>query len=240
MCDKCDNVLLITNSNDCAYPVVIINIEAIKCRALVDTGSGANYVSSTIINLINRKINKKQIKSVPKKIVTLISSSMKNIPVYSVEIKDINNEFSFKTKINKLEEIILLEMPKPNYRELQNTYPHLRDITLNDYNSKSQLPIHVVLGVNEYTKIKTPERARIGLPGEPIAELTKLGWYIISPGKVNDIANILFSQTSIHDYEKLCGLDCLGVSDKINRMIMSKKNLGNNLGVVLGGTTKQA
>ena len=214
ICDKCDNVLLTTNSNACAYPVVIINIEGIKCRALVDTGSGANYVSSTIINLINRKINKKPIKSVPKQIVTLISSSMKNIPVYSVEIKDINNEFSFKTEINKLEKSVLLEMPNPNYRELQNTYPHLRDITLNDYNSKSQLPIHVVLGVNEYTKIKTPERARIGLPGEPIAELTKLGWYIISPGKENDIANILFSQTSIHDYEKLCSLDCLGVSEK--------------------------
>ena len=54
---------------------------------------------------------------------------------------------------------------------------------------------------------------RIELPGEPIAELTKLGWYIISPGKENDIANILFSQTSIHDYEKLC-LDCLAVSEK--------------------------
>ena len=171
-CDKCDNVLLTTNNNACAYPLVIINIEGIKCRALVDTGSGANYVSSTIINLINRKINK-TIKSVPKQIVTLISSSMKNIPVYSVEIKDINNEFSFKTEIKKLEKSVLLEMPSPNYRQLQNTYPHLRDITLNDYNSKSQLPIHVVLGVNEYTKIKTPERARIGLPREPIAELTK-------------------------------------------------------------------
>ena len=148
---------------------------------------------------------------------------MKNIPVYSVEIKDINNELSFKTEINKLEKHVLLEMPNPNYRELQNTYPHLRDRTLNDYNSKCQLPIHVVLGVNEYTKIKTPERARIGLLGEPIAELTKLGWYIISPGKENDIANVLFSQTSTHDYEKLCSLDCLGVSEKQHKI---RKQLG--------------
>ena len=72
----------------------------------------------------------------------------------------------------------------------------------------------MILGVSEYTKIKTPERARIGLPGEPIAELIKLGWYIASPGKENDITNILFSQTSIHHYEKLCCLDCLGVSKK--------------------------
>ena len=55
---------------------------------------------------------------------------------------------------------------------------------------------------------------RIGLPGESIAELAKLGWYIVSPGKENDITNILFSQTSIHDYEKLCSLDCVGVSEK--------------------------
>ena len=30
------------------------------------------------------------------------------------------------------------------------------------------------LGISDYTKIKTPERARIGLPRESTAELTKL------------------------------------------------------------------
>ena len=33
------------------------------------------------------------------------------------------------------------------------------------------LPVHVILGVNEYTIIKTQDRQRVGLPGEPIAEL---------------------------------------------------------------------
>ena len=61
---------------------------------------------------------------------------MKNIPVYSVEIKDINNEFSFKTEINKLEKSVLLELPNPSYREIQN---NLRDINLNDYDRKSEL-----------------------------------------------------------------------------------------------------
>ena len=63
---------------------------------------------------------------------------MRNIPVYSVEIKDINNEFSFK--ISKLEKNVLLELSNPNYHEIQNNYHHL-DIT-NIY----------------YTKIKTRER----------------------------------------------------------------------------------
>ena len=72
--------------------------------------------------------------------------------------------------------------------------------------------------ISDYTNFKTPERARIGLPGKPIAELTKRGQYIVSPGKENDITNILFIQTSIHVYEKLCSLDSLGVSEKQDKL----------------------
>ena len=39
------------------------------------------------------------------------------------------------------------------------------------------------LGISDYTKIKTPERARIGLPRESTAELTKLDSYIVSIGE---------------------------------------------------------
>ena len=78
---------------------------------------------------------------------------MKNIPVYSVEIKDINNEFSFKTDKSKLEKSVLLELPNPNYREIQNNYQHLRDVTLNDHDTTSELPIHMMLGIVIYLSL---------------------------------------------------------------------------------------
>ena len=56
------------------------------------------------------------------------------------------------------------------------------DIKLNDYDTKSELPVHMVLGTSHYTKIKKPDRARIGLPGEPITEWTKQGCYMVSQG----------------------------------------------------------
>ena len=62
---------------------------------------------------------------------------MKNKPVYLVEIKYINNKFSFETEISKLEKGVLLELPNPNYYEIQNNYQYLRDVTLNDYDTKS-------------------------------------------------------------------------------------------------------
>ena len=65
-----------------------------------------------------------------------MSSSTKNIPLYSVEIKDINNKFRFKTEINKLEKSVLLELPNPNSCEIQSNYQHLGDIRLNVYDTK--------------------------------------------------------------------------------------------------------
>ena len=74
--------------------------------------------------------------------------------------------------------------------------------------------MQVIVGVNEYTKIKTQKRPRVGLPGEPIAEITKLGWVILSPGKENTSTNIFFTKTSLHDREKLYSLDCFGIEEK--------------------------
>ena len=105
-----------------------------------------------------------------------MSSSTKSIPVYSVEIRDSEHELKFQTEINRLEKSVLLELSNPEYQTLQNSYQHLKDIKINDHDKKRELPVHVILGVNNYTRIETRERPRVGLPGEPIAELTKLGW----------------------------------------------------------------
>ena len=114
ICDKNENALFKTNSNACTCLLVIVNIERLKCCALVDTGTGSFYVSSTIISLLNQKSNKKPIRTESKKTETLLNSSM--------EIQDIHNEFSFKTEISKLEKSVLLELPNQNYREEQNNY----------------------------------------------------------------------------------------------------------------------
>ena len=62
-------------------------------------------------------------------------------------------------------------------------------------------------------------------------------------GKENDITNVLFIQTSIHDYDKLCSLDCLEVSEKQakpNDYIYEKfrEQLGRGPGAGGGGTAK--
>ena len=43
-----------TNEKKVVHPVVIIEIEGIKCRALLDTGSSSSYVSSTVANIMKK------------------------------------------------------------------------------------------------------------------------------------------------------------------------------------------
>ena len=82
ICEKTSNILLTTNDNHVTYPLVIIDIEGIKCRAVLDNGTGASYVSPNLIEQINKKLIRKQ----NKRIEAIISSSTKSIPVHSAEI----------------------------------------------------------------------------------------------------------------------------------------------------------
>ena len=45
---------------------------------------------------------------------------------------------------------------------------------------KTELPIHLVFGASDYTKIKIQEMPRVGKLGEPVAELTRFGWVLMS------------------------------------------------------------
>lgn len=82
---------------------------------------------------------------------------------------------------------------------------------MNDENKKAELPVHIILGVSDYAKIRTETRPNIGHPGEPVADLTQFGWTILSPGKEIGISSMLLTQTATADYEELCKLDMLGI-----------------------------
>jgi hypothetical protein len=87
---------------------------------------------------------------------------------------------------------------------------------MNDCDTKRELPIHLILGVNEYSRIKTSTKPRVGHPGEPVAEFTTLGWTMMSPGAeaTTMLNRSYFTRTSASDYDQLCNLDILGLRDR--------------------------
>ena len=54
---------------------------------------------------------------------------------------------------------------------------------MGDVNDKPrQLPIHPNLDASEYAIIETATKLRGGQPLEPVAEYTRFGWTVLSPG----------------------------------------------------------
>ena len=45
-------------------------------------------------------------------------------------------------EVNKVEKEVLLETPNPNYREIQKSFYHLRDMTLSDTDTKKVYSAH--------------------------------------------------------------------------------------------------
>ena len=63
-------MLLTTNTIHVTYPVVVTEVENVKCRTLIDTGAGRSYVSSKLIT----GLNKRKIRKESKRIETLMHS----------------------------------------------------------------------------------------------------------------------------------------------------------------------
>ena len=56
ICDKEHPQLLLTTYEDAViYPVVVVNVDGIKCRALLDTGAGSAYASAVLIKHLGKQ-----------------------------------------------------------------------------------------------------------------------------------------------------------------------------------------
>ena len=52
--------MLATSGGQVVYPVVLVEVDGIRCRALLDTGAGSSYASAILINKLNRKPDRKE------------------------------------------------------------------------------------------------------------------------------------------------------------------------------------
>ena len=56
ICDKEHPQLLLTTYEDAViYPVVVVNVDGIKCRALLETGGGGTYASAVLIKHLGKQ-----------------------------------------------------------------------------------------------------------------------------------------------------------------------------------------
>ena len=141
--------------------------------------------------------------------------------VFDVVISSVSGDFKLDVDITKVNKRELLVLENPFYKQIIEANPHLKGVRMDDDDTKKMLPVHMILGANDFAKIHTGEWLRVGRRGDPVAEFTRFGWTImspgadscLSPGADSCLSPALLAVNSNADYEKLCALDVLGLAD---------------------------
>ena len=194
------------------YPMVVVKIMGVQCRAVLDTLAGSSYVSAGLIDYIKAKKSG----DVTRDIEMMFCTKSQKMSIYKLDVHDNSGNLVLrKTEFSKVDRHELLKLPNPKYEQLKRRYSHLQPVIMDDMDTKPFLPVHIILGTGEYNNIKTATAPLLGNPGEPTAELTKLGWTMMSPGESikNSIPTFLTKHTTAVDFEELCRIDVLGVQD---------------------------
>ncbi|XP_028407828.1 uncharacterized protein LOC114530405 [Dendronephthya gigantea] len=144
----------------------------------------------------------------------MVCSTTQKVNSYEVNVSSVNEKFEMSTMLNEVDKSVLLTVPNPRYEELLKRYNHLQGVVMDNNDQKSELPVHVILGASDYSRVKMETKPRIGQPLEPIAELTTLGWTVMSAGSESKLSNGYATRTSSADYQELCSLDVLGLEDQ--------------------------
>ena len=106
-------------------PVVIIKVNRVKCRALLDTGATGSYISAFLVSLLKVK---------PSRTLTRIKAIMglvtKRVETYDARICDTLEKCALPVCVTKIEQRELLTLENPNYPEMLGRYPHLKFATM--------------------------------------------------------------------------------------------------------------
>ena len=142
ICTKKDPLLTANGLNDGSlmYPVMAVNVEGIKCHALLDTGAGNSYASAALLGLLPKRSRKKEVRRVE----MMLGSVTKEMELSTLRVEAVNGEFAMDVSVTKVDKGELLFVDNPNYAKLINSYQHLEGVQMEDKDQKPKLPVHLI------------------------------------------------------------------------------------------------
>ena len=81
------------------FPVVIVNVNNVMCRALIDSGAGSSYASAKLINAL--KIKSCEIRNQPADM--LLTSQTARMEFYDAKVSSLDGSYEMKVRLTKVE-----------------------------------------------------------------------------------------------------------------------------------------
>ena len=122
LCEKTDTLLIASSSESVIYPVVVVRVKGVRCRAQLYTAAGSSYISSAMV----RHLGMKPSRTEERRIEMLMANTVKTFNIYELEISDDNGTFILETEITQVDRDVIMTIPNPQYQDVLKKYSHLK------------------------------------------------------------------------------------------------------------------
>lgn len=96
ICDRqtTEQMLMVTGDSAVTYPVVVVNVEEIKCRKLLDTGAGSSYASAALLDRLRKRPICKELRQIE----MMVQSANQMIELHKLKIRSLDESFHLETE----------------------------------------------------------------------------------------------------------------------------------------------
>ena len=106
------------------HPIVLVKLNGVICRALLDTGATASYASGYILDRLNLVPSR----TLTRRIQTIVGIVTKRTETYNAQVSDTKGNNTISLRATRVDRAELLSVENPNYKEMISKYRHLKGV----------------------------------------------------------------------------------------------------------------
>ena len=106
------------------YPMVTVDVNGVKCWALLDTGAGSSYASSTLLDCLHLRPIRQQFK----RIEIMFGTSNKAIDIYGLQIRSVDSKFILEAEVHEVDHKELSTLKNPKCTEIMAQFSYLHKL----------------------------------------------------------------------------------------------------------------
>ena len=101
VCSKFKHHLLTTAEKyaPVVYPVVVVNVEGMRCRALLDTGAGNSYASAALLSILTKCDYQRE----TRRVEMMLGTVTREMKLCTINVQSVGSDFNINVDVTKVE-----------------------------------------------------------------------------------------------------------------------------------------
>ena len=93
------------------HPVVVMKVQGVKCRALLDKGAGSSYASAALLKLMKVRPYQRKVRQMD----MMLGAVTKQVKIFQVQVSSTSGDFCLDTEVTKVDKNQVISLENPRY-----------------------------------------------------------------------------------------------------------------------------